>query len=590
MNDQPLLQSSLRSDLLRLLTPLAALAAMASYAAREGGPGGAEGTYLAVLAAAVLLPAGFLAPWPAFELGLGSVLATAAVWVLPPGPGRGAAVVLVLVAALAVAAGRRIAASAASPTSATSPQGPALFIPLALALQFLLRGELLFASALSLRTVAALVALPVAGGLAVSLLARRHGTALALLAGGTAIALAPGFNVACTLALLALAAGDVLARAPRGNAGRAAKVAAGMVLLAAVAWEPGSGIAVAVCGVALWRPRLALGLALAAAAGLAVFFHETWSGAGLQLLLLPLLVPAVLLPGQGRIAAVGVAALMTATVPLTPGAAALAAPLALAALAALAGRRDAAFVVPQAVWTGAALGGTALLASYPWLRAEPLATALTLLGRPLGPALTAAVAGGFLVLAGVGVALRRRGEEPLRSVRLAGLAAALPALALLAALPGTGTGIVAPESPVVLDAGHPVWEARLAGPASGNMEAVAVAAVVVDSSLSNSAGLAAGTPVAVVRFRDRAGRSAEWTLRAGEETGEWALRRPDVARTGASAPPPWVSWVAGDFLAQRYRARWILPRREHPVLLRVERAAGVPPELAVALYGVEVRR
>jgi hypothetical protein len=574
VNDQPA-QPSFRSDLLRLLVPLAALAAMVSYAAREGGSGGAESTYLAVLAAAVLLPAGFLAPWPAFELGLGAVLATAAVWVLSPGPGRGAAMVLVLAAVLAVAAGRRIA------SAATSPQGPAFFIPLALALQILLRGELLFAPALAARTAVALVALPVAGGLAVSLLARRHGTALALLAGGTALALAPGSNVACTLALLALAAGDVLARE---SAGRAAKVAAGMVLLAAVAWDPGPGTVAAVCGLALWRPRIALGLALATAAGLALFFHETWSGVGLQVLLLPLLVPAALLPGKGRIAAVGVAALMTATVPLTPGAAALAAPLALAVLAI---RRDAAFVVPQGVWTGAALGGTALLASYPWLRAEPLATALSLLGRPLGPGLTAMVAGGFLVLAGVGTALRRRGEEPLRSVRLAGLAAAFLALALLAALPGTGTGIVAPESPVVLDAGHPVWEARLAGPA-GNV--AAVAAVVVDSTLSNSAGLAAGTPVAVVRFRDRGGRSAEWTLRAGEETGEWALRRPDVARTGASAPPPWVSWVAGDFLAQRYRARWTLPGREHPVLLRIERAAGVPPELAVALYGVEVRR
>ena len=555
---------------------------MLSYAAREGGPGGAETTYLALLAAAVLLPAGFLAPWPAFELGLGSVLATAAVWVLPPGPGRGAAVVLVLVATLAVAAGRRILASA------KSPQGPALFIPLALALQILLRGELLFAPTLSLRTAVALVALPVAGGLAVSLLARRHGTALALLAGGTALALAPGFNVACTLALLALAAGDVLARE---NAGRAAKMAAGAVLLAAVAWDPGPGIAAAVCGIALWRPRIALALAFAAAVGFAVLFHQTWAGVGLQLLLLPLLVPAALLPGKGRIAAVGVAALMTATVPLTPGAAALAAPLALAALAALApltDRRDAAFVVPQRVWTGAALGGAALLASYPWLRAEPLATALSLLGRSLGPALTAAVAGGFLVLAGVGVTWGRRWEEPLRSARLAGLAAALLALALLAALPGTGTAIVAPESPVVLDAGHPVWEARLAGPTAGNVEAVAT--MVVDSSLSNSAGLEAGTPVAVVRWQDGAGRSAEWTLRAGEETGEWALRRPDVARTGASAPPPWVSWVAGDFLAQRYRARWTLPRREHPVLLRIERAAGVPPELAAALYGVEVRR
>jgi hypothetical protein len=571
VNDQPA-QTSFRSDLLRLPLPLAALAAIASCATREGGPGGAESTYLALLAAAVLLPAGFLAPWPALELGLGSVLATAAVWILPAGPGRGAAVVLVLAAALAVAAGRRIA------SSATSPQGPALFIPLALGLQVLLRGELLLAPALTARTAVALVALPVAGGFAVSLLARRHGTSLALLAGGTALALAPGFNVACTLALLALAAGDVLARE---RAGSVAKVAAGAALLAVVAWDPGPGIVAAVCGIALWRPRIALGLALATAAGLALFGHETWTGIGLQLLLLPLLVPAAILPAKGRIEAVGVAALMTATVPLTPGAAALAAPLALATLAALAGRRDAAFAVPQRVWTGAALAGTVLLASYPWLRAEPLATALALLGRPLGPGLTAAVAGGFLVLAGLGTALGRRWEAPLRSVRLAGLAAALLGLALVAALPRSGAGLVAPEIPVVLDAGHPAWEATVAGPLVGTLS--------VDSNLSHSAGLAPGTPVAVVRFHDSAGRDAEWTLRVGEETGEWALRRPDVERTGASAPPPWISWVAGDFFAQRYRARWTLPRAMRPTRVRIERAAGAPPDLAMALYGVELQ-
>jgi hypothetical protein len=571
VNDHPA-QSSLRSDLLRLLTPLAALAAMVAYGLREGGAAGAESAYLALLAAAVLLPAGFLAPWPALELGLGSVLATAAVWILPAGPGRGAAVVLVLAAALAVAAGRRIA------SSATSPQGPALFIPLALGLQVLLRGELLFAPALAARTAVALVALPVAGGLAVSLLARRHGTPLALLAGGTALALAPGFNVACTLALLALAAGDVLARE---RAGSAAKVTAGAVLLAVVAWDPGPGIVAGVCALALWRPRIALGLALAAAAGLAAFFHETWTGVGLQLLLLPLLVPTAILPAKGRIEAVGVAALMTATVPLTPGAAALAAPLALATLAALAGRRDPAFTMPQRVWTGAALGGTVLLASYPWLRAEPLASALALLGRPLGPVLTAAVGGGFLLLAGLGTALGRRWEAPLRSVRLAGLAAALLGLALVAALPRSGAGLVAPEIPVVLDAGHPAWEAAVAGPVVGRLS--------VDSNLSHSAGLAPGTPVAVARFHDPAGRDAEWTLRVGEETGEWALRRPDVERTGASAPPPWISWVAGDFFAQRYRAQWTLPRAMRPARVRIERVAGAPPDLAMALYGVELQ-
>jgi len=87
--NEPSVISSPWSEILRLLVPLAALAAMASFAGREVDPSGAaESAYLALLAAAVLLPVGFLAPWPALELGVGSALATAAVWALPPGPGN----------------------------------------------------------------------------------------------------------------------------------------------------------------------------------------------------------------------------------------------------------------------------------------------------------------------------------------------------------------------------------------------------------------------------------------------------------------------------------------------------------------------
>jgi hypothetical protein len=566
-----------RSDLIRLLAPLAALAAMASFAAREGAPGGAESAYLAVLAAAVLLPAAWLAPWPAFEAGLGSTLATAAVWALPPGPGRGAAVVMVVTATLAVAAGRRIARTQAGAGEETGAFIP-LCIPLALGLQALLRGDLLFQPALALRTAVALFVLPAAAGVALSLLARRHGIAPALLAGGTAIALAPGFNVASTLALTALAAGDFLAREEAGRPAWPAKVAAWIALLAPIAWNPELGTVAAVCGLALWRPRWALGLAAAVAVGFALFFHETWRGIGLQAALLPLLVPAAVVPGRGRLATVMVALLTIGTVQPGAGAAAFAAPLAVAALSL---RRDAAFTVPQGVWTGAALGLTILLSSYPWLRAEPLATALSLLGHPLGPVLMAATVGGFLALVGVGVWVGRGWPEMLRPMRLAGLATATLALALLAGFPHAGTALLQPEVPVVLDAGHPAWEVRVATPVVGS--------VVVESSLSNGAGLAPGTPVAVVHLRGSGG-DADWTLRVGEETGEWAVRRPDVMRMGARAPLPWVSWVAGDFLGQRYRSLWTLPHPRRAAFLRIERAVGVPAELAVALYQVEVRR
>src|SRR4029453_8520321 len=119
-----------------------------------------------------------------------------------------------------------------------------------------------------------------------------------------------------------------------------------------------------------------------------------------QLAWLPLLLPAALVPERQRIEGVPTAALIAAAVPQVPNLSALAAPLALGALCL---RRDRAFTVPQWLWTGALLAGTALLASYPWLREEPLAAALSLLGLPPGPALAVWVAAVFLALAGIGV-------------------------------------------------------------------------------------------------------------------------------------------------------------------------------------------
>ncbi len=569
MNEQTA-QPSLRNEIFRILVPLAALAAMAALAAHELNPAGAaESAYLAVLAAAALLPIAFLAPWPAYEVGIGATLITAAVWALPPGPGRGAAVAALLVAALAVAAGRAL-------LSPATGEGARLFIPLALGIQVLLRGDMFLAPPPPLRMTVALVALPVVAGVALAMLARRHGMALALIAGGTAVALAPGFNVAATMGLIALAAGDLLARR---DIGPLAKGAAWIALLAPIVWAPGPGIAAAVCGLALWRPRIGLGVAVLAAAGLAVYLHESAGGIALQAVWLVLLVPAAVLPDRERLPAVIAAALMAGTVPPFLGAGVFAVPMALAALSL---RRDAALLVPQAVWTGTALAGTALLAGYPWLREEPLPAYLSLLGLHPGPALAAAAAALLLALAGFGVWMGRGWGEPLRSARLAGLAAACVALALLAGLPRAGTALLAPEVPVVLDAGHPAWEAKVS--------ARRVGSVVVESSLSHGATLAPGTPVAIVRLRDAAGPGADWILRAGEGTGEWAARRPDVASGGVKAPPPWISWVAGDFLAQRYRSLWTLERPERASLLRIERAPGVPPDLSVAVYQLEIRR
>jgi hypothetical protein len=276
---------------------------------------------------------------------------------------------------------------------------------------------------------------------------------------------------------------------------------------------------------------------------------------------------------------VAIALVLAAVTPRIPDASALAAPLALAALSM---RREGPAPTVQAVWTGALLGGTALLASYPWLRENPLVSALALVGLPLGWRSGAAVVGAFVVL--VVLLGRLRAVLP-RGVGGEALAAASAIfLALLLHLPGTGTPLLPPETGVTLEPARPAWLAGFAA-------ARPVGGVMVESSLSGGAGLANGTPVATVRLRDEGGRSVLWILRAGEGTGEWAARRPDVERSSLlKSPPAWMSWVAGDFFGQRYRAAWTLTKAERFTHLRIELARGLPPEVGLTLHQVEVRR
>jgi len=585
----------LGDTLVRTSVPLAAMAALVVFARSAEPAGAAEGIYLAVLAGAALLAVAFLAP-PAkpasWELGLGAVLAVAAGWALPPGPGRGAAMTLLLTALVAVAAARRLASCL--------PDLPLdVSLPLALGAQVLLRGSLLFHLQANARTLVALLVLPAAGAVAASLLARRHGGGPALLAASTALLLAPGWNVLATLGLLALAAGDQLAREDLGRIGKGAALA---VLLAPIAWAPGPGLAAAVAGLALWRPRLAACLSLPVAAGLLwIGTHGHLSGPPLlaAVCLLPLLVPGALLPENGRFWWVLAALPLVAATPQVPDVSALAAPLALAALAV---RRSGPAAVTQRTWTGALLFGTALLAAYPWLREEPFRAALGLSGMTIGLRAAVAVVMGFAAVVAVGTMLERRlfagsaGFQPARSAQptQAARMAALPAKnALLAAaaillavflhLPPSGEPLLPPESGVMLDAAHPAWTAGFAAPRQ-------VGNVAVETGLSGGAGLANGTPVATVRLSDDGGRSSLWVLRAGAGTGEWAARRPDVERTAVlRSPPAWISWVAGDFFGQRYRALWTLLEPGRFTHVRVELAPGLPPNVGLTVHQMEVR-
>ncbi len=396
----------MRDQLSRTLLPLTVLGAVVLFSLREASPSAvAEGQFLGLLAAAVLLVVAALAPAPAAELGLGSALTVAAVWSLPPGPGRGAAVMLLLTATLAVAVGRRLRALA---DDADLP--PSVTIPLALGAQILLRSELLY-EPVSVRTVVALIALPVAAGLALSVAARRVQGAAVLIAAALGVAFGPGWNVKTTLAVMIVAALSLILRRRVGR-----------------------------------------------------------------------------LPGS--------------------------------------------VLVPIGAAVGLLLAFTALLDAYPWRR-----------------------------------------EAPLRAA--AGLVGHLPDLLV------AGRPILPPETSITLDADHPSRDTTLSpGP---------ISSLVLESALSNGAPLADGTPVALLRLTDADGRSVERTIRAGEDTGEWAAQRSDVRQTARlRSPEPWITWFAGDFLAQRYRLRWELPPGRYETI-HIALSPGLPQQVSLAVHQVELR-
>ena len=565
----------------------------------------AEGAYLGRLTAAVLVAVAVLAPPPAAELGLGGVLAAAAVWALPAGPGRGVAVMALLIATLAVAAGRRLRrmATAAEDGAGAGRARLAAAVALCFGCQVLLRGELLFAPGRALRPWVALLVLPVAAGAALALLWRRRGMVPALAAAAAAAVLAPGWTVATTLAMVALAGGDSLALSTQRVWSDRTRLAAGVAaLLLPVAWEPRSGWAAALAGLALWRPGLAAGVALplaaltrgAALAGLglpgALAAHASWREGAAGLAWLVMLVPAALTAArQPRLRALlAGAALLAFATPWLPDRTALAAPIALAALALPAAGAAAGLA---AVWSAAVLFGTALLASYPWLRPDSLSDALALLGRGAGPRLAAMIGGAALLVTGaVELALRRSAAGPTarspaaaRGTRIAAMAAGA---VLLMALVGPqvvspGTALLAAGDAVMLDRAHPSWYLDL-GPQRSR-------GLVLQTSLIHAAGLGGGTPVARVRLLGTGAPPVELQLRAGDDTGEWAARRPDVAAAArARAPRPWLAWVAGTFFGQRYRARLPLPRAGSFARLEIDLAAGLPPDTGLAIYQVEL--
>lgn len=584
----------------RWLVPPAALLAIWGLAGLQSdAAAAAESRFLAVLVAAVLAA---LAALSTRELGWTALLATAAAWIAYHGPSRGAVVTLILAAGLAVAAegawrrrSRRL--------------DPGLTVPAAIALQLLLRSDLLLPPLLDARTLVSVLALPAAAGWAVSRLAARFGAARALVAGATAVVLAPGWNVTSTLGLVALGLGTVLAEVERP---RWLRWPAAGALLLPLAWKPSLGAVTALAGLALWLGggrrtgdrrtgghRRPAAVAVLLAAGAALLFALSPLGGRGSLTLwasgLTVLPALALAPAEGRWRAVHGLLLAFLAAQLGHRPEALAAGLALAALGTPI--RGAANRL-QVAWTGSLVAGTTLLAAYPWMRATPRLDLMALLG--LGDPLfalallagSAAVLAPLLDVAARGPGLRLPPAAPQLLVAL---------LLVLALVPTAGPSTVLVDSygPAALDGERRQWRAELAD----RQPALRVSTLVLDSHLVHGVALAAGTPVADVRLLDAlGGELATWELRAGSDTAEWAAARPDVAGlSGFVAPPAWISRLApdGSFFARRFRSRLsVSPAVGSPAAgspdrraaaVTIDRAPGLPPEVRLVIYRLELR-
>jgi len=387
---------------------------------------------------------------------------------------------------------------------------------------------------------------------------------------------------------VALAAGDLMVDLPsRPGLGRPAKLAALAIVFAPIAWKPAAGLAIAAAGLSMAQPLAGFVVGLAGWTLLRILplsfglvdIHglEEVPRFSLSLLLLPTFLWIEEWRSRETLLRLGLAVELIFGRYLIPEMSALAAPLALTALLL---RRDGPAASLQRTWTGMLLAATALLASYPWLRQDAVLAAFRLAGLEPGPLAAVLAVAVFSLLAALSLWLQRRpGRWPPPAFLLAGVVF----VALLLALPRPGTPLLPADQAVELNVARPAWEMALPpGPVAG---------VVIDSALANGGGLDGGTPAAVLSLTGVDGKTLSWTLRAGTETGEWAARRPDVAATARlRSPGAWISWVAGDFFAQRYRAVWALGHPERCARLRVERAPGLPAEVSLALHQVEVRR
>lgn len=590
------------------LPPLLAGFAMFALAGLERDPqAAAESQYLALAATTVLLAAAGVArrPFGAPALAL-PVLAVVAFIAIPPGgPARGAAMGALLClgpAALLVDSLIARRAELFEPPGSLEParllRMGVLLAAALIGLNLLLRqGELLDGS--TLRLLVVLVAIPAAATVIVLVLFARFGAPA--LAGTAALLLAAGgvrSNV--VLVLAAAACADALARALEqrwpavaGAAGLSLAAVLGFVLVR----EPAFGVLIAALAAAIVWPRFAFAIVLVLAGALTVWqpleagapWPEVFAGLPLVLIAAPSLI------GRGNLQTVAAAALLAiAGLRFLPPQQALLAGIALWTVL-YAKRSDglSAEEPPVGPWHSLALRGDAavfgyclqggllalatLSATYPWLQQAHLEDRLRAFG--LGGGLEHWFAlGGILLLAHASAALVRRTPAP--RVLVLALAAVLLTTAALGAWDAFKPRRTLLSSPrQVLTADSPRWTA----PAGG------CGKLILDTAVANSAGVAAGQPVAHISVRT-AGDAATGTgsgaaiLRHGEHTGEWSAR----ATGDIAGLKPWLHWVAAGegepFFGTRYRSEVDLTPLCGKGDLVVVRDPGLPQQVELTLF------
>ncbi len=554
-------RSWLGEILSRIALPLAFLTAAATRAAFLVDPAdAAELRFLALVGTVALVGIASLDSPDQVRTAVIALLAELGLWALPAGEVRSAGFSGLLVLAIALGTWERVRAGLDRLT----------FEPIAwaLAVQAVFRPELYLAPRLDAGFIVEAIVCPTLVALAVLRLGLRDRAWLAILA---IVLVEGGFSPEIALTLVILAASRALPGWPEA----AAWIACALALLPASSSEPISLlllVSVALVAALLLANRGATALIATFALATVSPALATGAAAGsLRAVVLGIVVlPLAVWPSSGRRlrAATGLALAAVAGFSLPPGAA-LAAPL-VAVASALPDRGERVGI--QASWLGfmALLGG--IVASFPWLRPQPLESVLRWLGPGVGlqTALLAVLV--FWLVA----AMARSAWIP-RPVSVATLGVIVIAAGVLGS----------PRRQTVLGETLVLDTTARARTYPLDLE---IRHLTVDSYASNTTRLIDGAPIGRIVLEIAGGGELSLPLSLGRETGEWAAKRPGLDAV-VTAPTPWVSWLApdGPYLAQRYRASWTLDSAVAARGFRIELDDSLPTDVSLAVFRVGAR-